>query len=154
MAINQALHEQLVTLLTSMGLELWGCEFVPRGRKVQLCLYIDKKGGVTVDDCATVGRHVRALFAVEDAQLAEAYLEVSSPGIDRPLFDRAHYESVVGQRIKIKLHVLKDSKRNLQGMLSRVEGDKFYLISDETQLEVIVDFQDIAKANLIGDVKI
>lgn len=110
-------------------------------------LYIDKEGGVTIDDCSDVSRQVSAIFDVEDPITDKYNLEVSSPGLDRPLFTLAHYQRFVGREIVIHLRIPMLDRRKWQGELVSVEGDLITLKVDGN-LQAFV-FGNIQKANLI-----
>ncbi len=102
--IDPILHERLAQLIGAMGYELVGCEHVPQGRQMLFRIYIDSAKGVTVDDCSQVSRQVSAMLDVEDPFQGRYVLEVSSPGIDRPLFEIEHYQKYVGKRVKVRLY--------------------------------------------------
>jgi ribosome maturation factor RimP len=90
----QALIEPSVEAL---GFELWGLELIAQGRFSTLRIYIESAKGITVDDCAEVSHQVSGILDVEDPITNQYTLEVSSPGVDRPLFKQAHYEQYIGQ---------------------------------------------------------
>jgi ribosome maturation factor RimP len=148
--IEQALHEQLEVLLNSMGYELVGCEVLPQGGQKTFRMYIDKEGGVTIDDCSKVSHQVGAMFDVDDPIEGRYSLEVSSPGVDRPLFAIRHYQKYIGQRVKIRLHTPINERRSYKGLLERVEGEDIYLVVDDIEQEVKLPFSVIERANLIG----
>jgi ribosome maturation factor RimP len=150
--IDPILHERLVTLISSMGYELVGCEMLPQGRQMVFRIFIDKKNGVTIDDCSQVSHQVSAMMDVEDPIQGRYSLEVSSPGIDRPLFEIEHYRKYIGSRIKIRLYSPIDQRRQYKGVLNRVEGEDIYLLVEDSEQEVILPFSAIEKANLIGDI--
>lgn len=151
--IDPVLHEQLVTLITSMGYELVGCELQPQGRQMTFRMYIDGKNGVTLEDCSLVSHQVSAMLDVMDPIQARYSLEVSSPGIDRPLFEIEHFQRFVGSKVKIKLYSPINQRRQFKGVLSRVEGTDIYLQIEEAEEEVKLPFSAIEKANLIGEVR-
>lgn len=150
--VNPALYERLETLISSMGYELVGCELLPQGRQMLFRLYLDSPKGVTVDDCSLVSRQVSAMLDVEDPFQGHYTLEVSSPGIDRPLFEKAHFLKAVGKKIKLRLAMPINGRRQYKGTLQRVEGDDIYLLVEGSEQEVKLPFSVIEKANLIGDI--
>ena len=103
---EQRLTELLSPTVEAAGFELLGCEFVPAGRHSTLRLFIDHPDGVTVDHCAVVSREVGAILDVEDPIQNEYNLEVSSPGLDRPLFTPAHFAKVVGQKVEVVVFIV------------------------------------------------
>lgn len=157
MKIDPVLHDRLMTLIESMGYELVGCELSQQGRQMAFRIFIDGLDGVkqvTVDDCSRVSRQVGAMMDVEEEFIHGHYvLEVSSPGIDRPLFALKHYQRFVGSQVKIKLHSPINQRRQYKGMIKRVEGEDIYLLVEDTEKEVVLPFSDIDKANVIGSIK-
>lgn len=149
--IDPVLHEQIETLIVSMGYELVGCEVLPQGRQMVFRIYIDKSNGVTLDDCSLVSSQVSAMMDVQDPIHARYYLEVSSPGIDRPLFEIKHFHQYIGKLVRVRLRSGVDQRKQYKGVLLRVEGEDIYLFVDELKQEVKVPFSVIEKANLIGE---
>lgn len=111
-------------------------------------LFIDKDGGVTVDDCADVSRQVSAILDVEDPIADKYNLEVSSPGLDRPLFTLPQFERYIGQDIAVHLRIPVMERRKWQGKLERIEKDMITLIVDDQ--EQILVFGNIQKANVVA----
>jgi ribosome maturation factor RimP len=113
------LGEILERTLPPMGYELVDWDSSPRSGLVRV--FIDKPKGVDVEDCARVSNHLTHLFAVE--QIAYDRLEVSSPGLDRPLKKAADFERFAGEQVKLTLHDAIDSARRIKGVLRGVEGE-------------------------------
>ena len=109
----QAQVEALIgPILDDFGYELVDLQYKKEGRSMALCIFIDKPGGITLDDCVTVSREVGAILEIEDPIKAGYRLEVSSPGLDRPLKKPADFERFAGQKIKLKtLRMLDPDKR-------------------------------------------
>ena len=152
--IDPILRERLDVLINAMGCELVGYELLPQGRQVMFRIYIDGPHGVTLDDCSKVSRQISAMMDVEDPIKEQYVLEVSSPGIDRPLFEVEHYRKYIGKRVRIRLYSAINQRRQYKGILQRVEGEDIYLLVDDSALEVKLPFSSIEKANLIGDVRL
>lgn len=150
--VDPVLQERIKTLLCSMGYELVGCELFPQGRQMVFRVYIDSPKGVTLDDCSQVSHQISAMMDVEDPIQGRYNLEVSSPGIDRPLFEIEHYRKYIGKRVKIRLQSSINQRRQYKGVLQRIEGEDIYLLVDELANEVKLPFSAIEKANLIGDI--
>lgn len=145
------LRDRLQTLVIAMGYEFVGLELQKQSRRRSvLRIYIDSTNGVTLDDCTKVSRQVSAMLDVEDPIQGEYNLEISSPGLDRPLFEIAHYQRFIGSRVKVRLHSPLVDRRNFVGVLLRVEGDNIHLLVDQD--EVVVSFSSIDKAKLIADI--
>jgi ribosome maturation factor RimP len=151
--IEPELHERLSLLISSMGYELLGCESLSMGGKKMFRLFIDSANGVSADDCSKVSHQVSALMDVENPIQSRYVLEVSSPGIDRPLFELSHYARFVGNDIKLRLAAPMSGRRQFQGVLSRVEGETIYLVVDGSAQEIAIPFSAIDRANLIGKVQ-
>ena len=146
--LEQNLQEMLQGSVEDLGCELWGIECQRAGRFMTVRLFIDKEGGVTVDDCADVSRQVSAILDVEDPIADKYNLEVSSPGLDRPLFTLPQFERYIGQDIAVHLRIPLMERRKWQGKLERIENDMVTLIVDG-QEQVLV-FGNIQKANVVA----
>ena len=146
--LEQKLQDLLQGSVEDLGCELWGIECQRVGRYLTVRLFIDKEGGVTVDDCADVSRQVSAILDVEDPIADKYNLEVSSPGLDRPLFTLQQFERYIGQDIIVHLRIPVMERRKWQGKLERIENDMVILIVDG-QEQVLV-FGNIQKANVVA----
>lgn len=146
--LEQNLQEMLQDAVKDLGCELWGIECQRVGRFMTVRLFIDKEGGVTVDDCADVSRQVSAILDVEDPIADKYNLEVSSPGLDRPLFTLPQFERYIGQDIAVYLRIPVMERRKWQGKLERIEKDMITLIVDDQ--EQILVFGNIQKANVVA----
>ena len=142
------IEERLKPLIDDLGFELWGCEYISQGKHSVLRLYIDKEGGVSIDDCQLVSRQVGAQLDVDNLISSQYNLEVSSPGIERSLFRKEHYQRYLGYDVSLKLSKSIHGTRKLLGTILSVNDDHLRLGLNETQEEV--PFTHIVKANLIG----
>jgi ribosome maturation factor RimP len=150
--IDPKLYERLTLLIEGMAYEFVGCQLLSQGRSFLFRIYIDSQEphkGVTADDCSKVSRQVSALLDVLDVIQGHYILEVSSPGIDRPLFEIKHYRQFLGKRVKLKLYMPVNERRQYQGILQRVEEEYIYLLVDESEQEIRLPFSIIEKANLV-----
>jgi ribosome maturation factor RimP len=139
--------EQLVRpSIEEMGIEFWGAEYQRQGRSGFLRIYIDKAEGVVVNDCERVSRQVSALFDVHEPIPGQYQLEVSSPGMPRPLFYSEQYTRYIGEEVQIRLNVPMDGRRNIVGMIKAVERDTLVLL--EENIEHTFLFSNIMKAHL------
>lgn len=148
--VESTLQDRLASLVAAMGYEFVGCEFHRRSKNSLLRIYIDNENGVTVDDCSKVSYQVSAMLDVEDPIQGHYSLEISSPGVDRPLFEIAHYRKYVGHRIKVRLYNPIQGRRNFVGMLLRAEEADIYLSVDGQ--EVDIPFASIEKGKLVADI--
>ena len=140
-------------LIGSMGYELLGCELVQAGARQLLRLYIESPNGVSADDCSKISRQVSALMDAEDPLRGRYLLEVSSPGIDRPLFELKHFASFVGSKVSLRLQTPVDGRRKFKGLLVKVEGEDIHLQVEDLEQEVVIPFSAIERANVIGEIK-
>jgi len=130
-----------------VGKELLGIEYISAGNNSVLRLFIDHENGIDVDDCAEVSRQVGAILDVEDPISSEFNLEVSSPGLDRPLFDKPHFEAVIGEVIEVKLSMPLNGRRKFKGCLVAVENDTLVVTVDNEDYDLVLG--NIVKANLV-----
>ncbi len=150
MAANLAkLQTVLAAPVQACGFELWGCEYVTAGKYSVLKVYIDSDKGVTIDDCAQVSKQINAVLEVENEITGSYRLEVSSPGLDRPLFCRQHYEKYIGAEIKLTLHIPLAKRRHVKGRLTIVEDDGIVVI-DEAGEACQFKLANIKKASLVA----
>jgi ribosome maturation factor RimP len=137
-------------VVESMGYELVGVEFLGAGGYGTLRVYIDRDSGVNLDDCAAISHQISGILDVEEP-IKQAYdLEVSSPGIERPLFKLADFERYAGKTARIKLAVGLLGRKNFKGELQGVADSKLVTIEVDGEL-FDLPYADIAKANLVGD---
>ncbi|MGX9417039.1 ribosome maturation factor RimP [Vibrio sp. RC27] len=145
------LEKQLTDLLESAvvasGYELVGLEFIRAGAHSTLRIYIDHENGINVDDCAEVSRQVGAVLDVEDPISVVYNLEVSSPGLERPLFKVEHYEQFIGHEVSIVLNMAVGNRRKWKGTIHSIEGETITLIVDKQEEQFVLS--NISKANLI-----
>jgi ribosome maturation factor RimP len=148
MAAKEILLVDLVApVAKALGFELWGVEYLSHTKQAVVRIYIDHPDGINVDDCAKVSRQVSSVFDVEDPIMGEYTLEVSSPGMDRPLFRLEQYPLYIGEQVKIKLRSPFDGRRNFAGRLSAVEGDEVVVAVEDN--EYLLPFELIDKASII-----
>lgn len=143
--------EQLRTVLTAvveaMGYELVGVECHPHKGNALLRVYVDKEAGVTVDDCAQVSHQLSGVLDVEDLIPGNYTLEVSSPGLDRPLFGEEDFVRFAGCEVRIQLTALQHGRRNFKGRLLGVRDGQVVLVSEGQEL--LLPLAAIHKARLI-----
>lgn len=145
--LEQTLTDMLNAPVEALGFELLGVEFVRAGKHSTLRVYIDHENGVTVDHCADVSHQVSAVLDVEDPISTEYNLEVSSPGMDRPLFKETHYQACVGEVVQVRLRVPMDNRRNFKGPLKVCEGGNITIDIDGQ--DFVLAIANIEKGNLV-----
>lgn len=144
--IEETLNQLLEPVVVGMGCELVGIEYRGNPKNGLLRLYIDKPGGVDLDDCTRVSRQVSGVLDVEDPISGHYTLEVSSPGLDRPIFKTADYDRFAGEQIRLRLQAPLDGRRRIAGVLRGLRGDQ--VVVDENGTEINVPLSQIEKANL------
>lgn len=141
-----AIQEFADPLVADMGMELVEVQYRREGHGWVLRFFIDKEGGITIDDCAAVSRQISAYLEVEDLVSHAYHLEVSSPGLERPLKKRTDYLRYVDRLVRIKLREPLGEQRVLVGALLGLEGDVVLLaLEGET---IRIEMENIAKARL------
>jgi ribosome maturation factor RimP len=143
----QAIIEPVVT---SLGYELVGAEFLMQGQNGLLRIYIDAENGIQLNDCQRVSHQLSGVLDVEDAIKGKYQLEVSSPGLDRPLFTAEHFERFQGHKARLKLTVPLEGRRKFKGILRGIKNNQVLLEVDDD--EVTLPLSAIDKANLIPDI--
>ncbi len=126
--------------LVGIGYELVALERVGRGL---LRLYIDKPGGIVVDDCVRVSNQLTRLFMVENVDYER--LEVSSPGLDRPLVKAADFERFAGERVNLRLHAPIDGRKRFNGVLRGLADGMLKLEMDGAMVEIPLTEVDSAR---------
>lgn len=134
-------------IVESMEMELVDVEYRREQHGWVLRLYVDKTGGVTLDDCSSVSREVGVAIEVEDFIEQHYSLEVSSPGLTRPLKKLSDFERFAGSYAKLKFYGPIDGKKTVLGTIKSVEGEKILFSMDDEE-DITINFGDIAKANL------
>lgn len=137
----------LVPIIEALGYRCWGIEYLSQGRHTLLRVYIDHPDGISVEACAAVSRQASAVLDVEDPITGDYTLEVSSPGMDRPLFTLEQFAAYTGEQAKLKLRVPYEGRRNFQGVIRGVEGDEVILQVGEH--EYLLPIDSIDKSNII-----
>lgn len=144
--IEQELMQLLEPVVAAMGCELIGIVYRGNPKSALLRLYIDKPGGVDLDDCTRVSHHVSGVLDVEDPISTKYTLEVSSPGLDRPIFKPSDYDRFAGEQVRLRLQPPLDGRRRLAGVLRGLQGDE--VVIEENGIEINVPLSQIDKANL------
>ncbi len=141
------LHPLLRPAVEGLGYELVGIVRLQGRRGATVRIYIDRPEGITLEDCERASRQVSAVLDVEDAVRGQYTLEVSSPGLDRPLFLPEHYEQYAGREVKLTLEQLIDGRRRLTGKLLGISGDEIVVL--EAGREYRVPYAVVESARLI-----
>lgn len=143
------LNKLLQPLVESLGYEFVGLEYAGTSKHSVLRVYIDSEEGVDLSDCETVSREAAALLDVEDPIRGHYDLEISSPGVDRPLFTPAQYRQFIGDEVAVSLFAPVDGRRKYRGRIAAADEERVELEADGAR--VSLDFAAIAKARLVPD---
>lgn len=142
--------EALRGALSALGLELCHLDWKP-GRRGTLLLFIDRPGGVTLDDCEAASRAASAILDPMEDRLPSYVLEVSSPGLDRPLWTPADCERFSGRRVDVRLRQPFEGTSRLKGLLEQASGDRLTVLDEERKRRYTIRFGDVKSARLVPE---
>jgi ribosome maturation factor RimP len=145
-SLLREVREVVEPILESQGFELVDLEYQRESQGWVLRIYLDREGGISLDDCAGVSHEVGAVLEVKDLIPSAYILEVSSPGLTRPLKKPEDFNKFRNQMVKIKLYEPLEGRRNFKGTLLGLEGDRVRVEVEQRVYEI--PLQRIAKANL------
>ncbi len=160
--MRDALQKQIETLIAPIvddfHFELVDLELKSEGASWALRIFIDKPGGITLDDCVAVSREVGAILEIEDPIKSAYRLEVSSPGLDRPLKKPADFARFTGRKVKVKSLSLIDpderghTRKTFTGTLLGLDGDQVRIEQDDKRGGVVaIPLSEINAANLVEE---
>ena len=144
---NRKINNLLQPLVEDLGYEFIGLEYHNNPKQSVLRVYIDSESGVGLEDCETVSREAAALLDVEDPISGHYNLEISSPGLDRPLFTPAQFEQFTGQEAQVSTFAPVEGRRKFKGRIVSI-GDAA-VVMEVDGVEVTLEFENIAKARLV-----
>ncbi len=153
--LAEKLKEKLLPLIEEEGLELVNLEFSPGGPKSLLRIYVDRPAGVTIDNCAKLSRKIADFLDIEDLIPHRYNLEVSSPGLDRPLIKKEDFIRKIGEKIKVFLKEPVEGKLELVGEINKFHEETLYLstkpegVEPGENEEKAVPFNKVLKAKII-----
>jgi len=151
MSKQSGLNTLIEPIVEGMDYELVGIEYLPQGKHSILRIYIDKSSGIDVDDCSDVSRQVSAMLDVEDPIKGEYNLEVSSPGLDRPLFTMKHFERFIGRQATLRLKMPIDGQRKFVGVIQAQEEKIDVVKLFVNGKSIVIPFDLIDRANLVPE---
>ncbi|MES2603620.1 MAG: ribosome maturation factor RimP [Pseudomonadota bacterium] len=152
MATKAEVIQKLVEpVINALGYQLWGLEYLGQGKHTLLRIFIEKEGGINIEDCAETSRQVSSILDVEDPIKDEYTLEVSSPGLDRQLFRPEQYMQYPGAMVKVRLNGNLNGRRNFAGTLQEVIStqEETIVVIKVGAEEFRLPFQMIEKANVV-----
>ncbi|TAH63733.1 MAG: ribosome maturation factor RimP [Gottschalkiaceae bacterium] len=145
--LEDMVTKMVLPILDKYEFELVDLEYTKEGPHFYLKVFIDKPGGITIDDCQKVSEQLSELLDEKDPIDDNYFLEVSSPGLDRPLKKDKDLEKSIGKDIEISLYKQVDGKKKYIGRLTKFD-EKSILISDEKENIIEIDREIISKINL------
>lgn len=146
---NNELKDVVEKSLEEIGLELVVIEFKKKHGSLILDISIDRSDGVDINTCVEASNHLSLALDKQNLIDANYNLEVSSPGIERPLVRVKDYIRFVGKKIKLKTKESLDGQRNFIGVIKKADDNDFLLIADDKEIKI--EYQNIAKANLVAE---
>ena len=165
---SQALYDLIAPAVAACGVDLWGIEFLPQGKRSLLRIFIDKPidenaepvlneegeveqgRGIGVEDCVRVTQQVGAMLDVHDPISGEYVLEVSSPGWDRPFFQLSQMSGYIGHQVALRLIAAVENRRKFQAKLLSVDlENEMIQVEVDAKHMLEIDSNNIDKANLI-----
>ena len=145
--MQTALDNLIKNTVDGLGYQLWGYEYRPHSESALLRIFIEKKEGISIEDCASVSRQIGAVLDVENIIPVAYILEVSSPGMDRVLFTPDQYQDYLGETIKIRTRTPIDERRNFKGSLIKTNESVVTVKVDNQEFEI--PFESIDRARLV-----
>jgi ribosome maturation factor RimP len=146
-SVKREVNRLIEPIIDEMGFELVNVEYLSEHGRWVLRVYVDEEGGITLDDCARVSREIGNLIDVQDIVPHEYVLEVSSPGLNRPLVREKDFERAVGKKVKLQMVNAVDERRNFTGYLKAFEDGTLHLQMRDKL--VLLPRRHVKKANLV-----
>ncbi len=144
--MKNEIAELIKPTILSMGYELWGLNVGQQNNSLKFTLYIDSVNGINIDDCEKVSNQVTHLLDTEEVCGSEYVLEVSSPGFDRVLITKDHFNRYLKEKVKVKLKWLVNNRKNIKGVIKNVTDD--YVIIDDENESYEIKYDSIDSARL------
>ncbi len=148
LSVSPQLQATVQEVVESLGFIFWGVQWITHGPVLRV--FIDAASGIQVDDCATVSRQLSAVLDVEDPADTRYTLEVSSPGLDRPIFTLAQFSAWCGSAVQIRLRTPVSGRKKWQGRLTQVVGEQLTLQTADILLTC--QFHQVESARIIPDI--
>ncbi|WP_251358358.1 ribosome maturation factor RimP [Kangiella sp. TOML190] len=147
MARNAELEKIIRPAVEATGFEFWGLEYLAQGKHSVLRVYIDHENGIDVDNCAEVSHQVSGVLDLEDPIQGYYNLEVSSPGMDRPLFTEEQFARYQGESAELRVSVAVNGRRKFKGTIEQVDNGVISLLVDGESYQILC--QQVEKAHLV-----
>jgi len=148
--VSPGIESVIEPVVSGLGYEFVGAQYGQAENGQTLRVYIDTENGVVVEDCVTVSKQLSAVLDVEDTIKSAYQLEVSSPGVDRPLFNIEQFSKQLSEVVKVKMAVAVDGRRNFKGQLVSAEGE--VVIVEVDGIDYRLPVSDIEEAHLVANI--
>ena len=146
--MKNEIAELIKPTILSMGYELWGLNVGQQNNFLKFTLYIDSVNGINIDDCEKVSNQVTHLLDTEEVCGSEYVLEVSSPGFDRILITKEHFDRYIKEKVKVKLKWLVNNRKNIKGVIKEVTDDCVIINDENESYEIKYDSIDSARLKI------
>ena len=146
--MKNEIAELIKPTILSMGYELWGLNVGQQNNSLKFTLYIDSVNGINIDDCEKVSNQVTHLLDTEEVCGSEYVLEVSSPGFDRILITKEHFNRYIKEKVKVKLKWLVNNRKNIKGVIKEVTDDCVIINDENESYEIKYDSIDSARLKI------
>ena len=146
--MKNEIAELIKPTILSMGYELWGLNVGQQNNSLKFTLYIDSVNGINIDDCEKVSNQVTHLLDTEEVCGSEYVLEVSSPGFDRILITKEHFDRYIKEKVKVKLKWLVNNRKNIKGVIKEVTDDCVIIDDENESYEIKYDSIDSARLKI------
>jgi ribosome maturation factor RimP len=146
--LKNEISELIKPTILSMGYELWGLNVGQQNNSLKFTLYIDSVNGINIDDCEKVSNQVTHLLDTEEVCGSEYVLEVSSPGFDRILITKEHFDRYIKEKVKVKLKWLVNNRKNIKGVIKEVTDDCVIIDDENESYEIKYDSIDSARLKI------
>jgi ribosome maturation factor RimP len=146
--LKNEIAELIKPTILSMGYELWGLNIGQQNNSLKFTLYIDSVNGINIDDCEKVSNQITHLLDTEEVCGSEYVLEVSSPGFDRILITKDHFNRYLNERVKVKLKWLVNNRKNIKGVIEKVTDDCVIINDENESYEIKYDSIDSARLKI------
>ena len=148
-ALVNEIYEMVKPIADELNYDIYHVEYVKENGELYLRIYIEKDGGITLSDCEALSRRVSDLMDEKDPIKDPYFLEVSSPGLNRPLFTEEHYKRFIGREVMVKFTKSVDGKKNIKGILKEVNEDSIVVEADQL---INIPKDKIKSVNIEGEI--
>lgn len=145
--LEQKVSDLITPILNDLGFQLWGIKYIRNPKRSTLQIFIEKEGGVTIDDCQEASLQINSILDVEDVIKSAYHLEVSSPGMDRILFTFEQLSAYVGKQISLEVSLPVANRKRFRGTLEKIDGDILVMNVGNEVYEIA--YPNVSKAQVV-----